>query len=242
MKINFFKDYYSYSKNILVSLIFLSPFLFLYEFICFMYFRNSNYQIRNSADIILRNIFDLFGSYSELLYSISLFVIIVFIYFINKKKGSQLNVKIQYLIFIFIEGLLYGLLLLILINNFSIFDFNKNIYQPNLLLNLYLCIGAGIWEEILFRLIVFSFLYNLFNKYFSGISVFLISVIASSILFSLFHYIGSSAEIFNIYTFNLRFLGGVFLCILYYFRGFAVVSMAHISYDFILVSLPLIYT
>ena len=154
MKINFFKDYYYYSKNILVSLIFLSPFLFLYEFICFIYFRNSNYQIRNSADIILRNIFDLFGSYSELLYSISLFVIIIFIYFINKKKDSQLNVKIQYLIFIFIEGLLYGFLLLILINDLSIFDYNKNLYQHNLLLNLYLCIGAGIWEEILFRLII----------------------------------------------------------------------------------------
>ena len=46
---------------------------------------------------------------------------------------------------------------------------------------------------------------------------------------------------FDIYSFTIRFIGGVFLSLLYNFRGFGIVSMAHISYDFILISLPLIY-
>ena len=73
------------------------------------------------------------------------------------------------------------------------------------------------------------------------LSLFL-SVLISSILFSLFHYIGNNADIFNFNTFIIRAVGGLFLCALYHYRGFGIAAMTHISYDFILVSLPLIYS
>ena len=57
--------YFIYSKNIITSLIFIFPFIILYEGISFFYFRNLNYEIRNSADVILRNFFDIFGYYSN---------------------------------------------------------------------------------------------------------------------------------------------------------------------------------
>ena len=72
-------NYFEYSKNILVSILFISPFIFLYEFICFFYFKNSSFQIRNSADIIIRNIFNNFGSYAEAIYSLSLLSSIMFL-------------------------------------------------------------------------------------------------------------------------------------------------------------------
>ena len=141
------------------------------------------------------------------------------------------------------EGFLLGLLLLFLLNDIAILSFKNIVYQDNLLLNLYLSIGAGIWEETLFRFFLFSLVYKIFlylNKSDPFLS-FYVSVFFSSLLFSLFHYIGSSAEIFHISSFLIRFIAGIYLSLLYYFRGFGISVMAHISYDFILVSLPLIY-
>ena len=236
--------YFSNTKNILVSLIFIFPFVLLYEIICFFYFQGKNYQIRNSADVIIRDFFNLFGSFSDEIYSITLFAILLFIYFINKGKNKKISINYRYLILMFIEGIIFGFLLLLLLNDVSIFYISENLYRSDLLLNLYLCIGAGIWEEILFRLLLFSFLYKIIRSFFKGQDVFVLflSIILSSILFSLFHYIGNNADFFTLNTFLIRTFGGIFLGLLYYYRGFGIVVISHISYDFILVSLPLIYT
>ena len=72
--------YFSNSKNILVSLVFIFPFILIYELICFFYFHGSNYQIRNSADVIIRDFFTIFGPFSDELYSITLFAILLVIF------------------------------------------------------------------------------------------------------------------------------------------------------------------
>ena len=64
------------------------------------------------------------------------------------------------------------------------------------------------------------------------------SIIASSVLFSMFHYIGSMGDVFSLYTFFYRFVGGIYLSILYYYRGIGISMMSHFVYDFILVTVP----
>jgi len=235
-------NYFEYSKNILVSILFISPFIFLYEFICFFYFKNSSFQIRNSADIIIRNIFNNFGSYAEAIYSLSLLSSIMFLYFINKDK-KQLDIQFSYLVLMFFEGCIFGFILLLILNDLNFTLISTNVYQTNLLLNLYLSIGAGIWEEILFRVILFSLLIKIFSLILkdNNLIIIILSIIISSIIFSLFHYIGQGADQIDLNSFIIRFIGGLLLCSLYYFRGFGVSVIAHISYDFILVSLPVIY-
>ena len=242
MTVNNHSSYFTYSKNIISSLVFIFPFLLVYEIICFLYFKNSSFQIRNSADVLLKQFFDIFGTYSNQYYALTLFAIIVFIFFINKNTRFINIVDFKYLILMFIEGFLYGLLLMLLLNNITHFDNDIYIYQNNLLLNLYLSIGAGIWEEILFRLFLFTLILKILNFLLKidFYSIF-ISVMISSLIFSSFHYIGANSDIFDIYSFSVRFLGGVFLSLLYFYRGFGITSMCHISYDFILISLPLIY-
>lgn len=242
MKARVSLTYSIYSKNIITSLIFIFPFLLLYEGICFLYFKNSTFIIRNSADMILKDFFNIFGNYSSHFYALTLLVVLIFIFYINKESKASSIVIFKYLNIMFLEGLLYGLLLLALLNNIDYYDSQVLIYQNNLLLNLYLSIGAGIWEEVLFRLVLFSAIFKLFKLYLDidFYSVFC-SVIISSLIFSSFHYIGQNSDVFEIYSFIVRFLGGIFLSLLYYYRGFGVTSMAHISYDFILISLPLIF-
>jgi membrane protease YdiL (CAAX protease family) len=63
------------------------------------------------------------------------------------------------------------------------------------------------------------------------------AVIISAILFASFHYVGDFGEIFILKTFLLRTIAGLFLGIVYIFRGFGITALAHMSYDFIVVSI-----
>tara|TARA_B100000029_G_scaffold479935_1_gene527470 strand:+ start:322 stop:747 length:426 start_codon:yes stop_codon:yes gene_type:complete len=140
----------------------------------------------------------------------------------------------------YIEGIILGFFLLIILNGYNslyLFSFN---YYDNYYIYFYYCLGAGIWEEILFRFIIFTFIYYLFKKITTiNISAF-ISISISSILFSLIHYIGPYADIFSVYTFIIRFVGGVVLCLIYIKRGLGISCMTHYSYDVLLLTLPLI--
>ena len=233
-------NYFDYSKNILVGIIFILPFLFVYEIICLIYFKYSEYEIRNTADIILHDIFNIFGDYSQISYSLSLLFIVAILYFVNIKKNRKFKIITLPLFLIALEGLMYGFILTLILNDSNIFNL-EGLYQSDLLLNLYLCIGAGIWEEILFRLLLINVI--IFTLQYIDISTFfsvLISIVISSILFSSFHYIGSLSDTFTMYTFLYRFLGGIYLSILYYYRGIGISMMSHFIYDFLLITIPIL--
>ena len=104
----------------------------------------------------------------------------------------------------------------------------------------YSCLGAGIWEEILFRYLLLSSLIKVFKKIIDKYSSIILSIFISALLFSMFHYIGSLGDVFNIYTFIVRFVGGIYLGIIYLYRGLGISMIYHIIYDFILVTIPVL--
>ena len=114
-------NYFNNSKNVIVSLVFILPFLALYELICFFYFVGKNYQIRNSADVIIRDFFNIFGPFTDQFYALSLLAVLFLIFFINKSEKNKFPIKYNFLIIMLIEGVLLGFLMLILLNNSSIF-------------------------------------------------------------------------------------------------------------------------
>ena len=77
----------------------------------------------------------------------------------------------------------------------------------------YLCIGAGIWEEVLFRLILLNLIIIIISKFNIGIKInTFISIFIISIIFSTFHFIGENPDLFTFYSFNIRFIGNM-ICI-----------------------------
>tara|TARA_B100000401_G_C52657433_1_gene648506 strand:- start:549 stop:878 length:330 start_codon:yes stop_codon:yes gene_type:complete len=102
---------------------------------------------------------------------------------------------------------------------------------------IYLSIGAGIWEELLFRYIMISSLLFIFNKAmydFSLISYILIIVFAST-LFSYYHFIGAVPELINFSIFIYRFVAGIILSVIFIFRGLGIAVYTHTFYDLYLV-------
>lgn len=102
--------------------------------------------------------------------------------------------------------------------------------------DLILSIGAGIYEEFLFRLIGFAVLHFVLSDFLSlrpsiasaGM------VLISGIVFSLYHYWGP--EPFQMQTFVFRSVAGCYFGGIMLVRGFGITAGSHASYD-ILISL-----
>ncbi len=105
--------------------------------------------------------------------------------------------------------------------------------------------GAGYWEELVFRLFlvglpVFAALrLGSKDRLARGLrvgAVGLLSIAASSMIFSLLHYAGGQ-EVPGVYSFWYRTLSGVFFSALFLSRGFAVAAWTHFLYDVVVMSL-----
>ncbi|MFB6351647.1 MAG: type II CAAX prenyl endopeptidase Rce1 family protein, partial [Bradymonadaceae bacterium] len=105
---------------------------------------------------------------------------------------------------------------------------------------LVLSIGAGMYEELVFRLILTGGLFWLARRVLDWTSwmAAIFAVIASSLAFSGVHYIGSMADTFQLGSFLFRFFAGVILAVIYYLRGFAVAVYTHAIYDIMVMVFP----
>lgn len=93
-----------------------------------------------------------------------------------------------------------------------------------------LCVGAGLYEELIFRLMILTFVSLLAGeRKRSGV----LAVLVSAVLFSAYHYLG--AEPFHPRTFTFRTLAGIYFGALFLFRGFGVTAGSHAAYDLVVV-------
>ena len=232
--------YFSYTRNSIISLLFIFPFFLMYEILAFFLFDNSNYVIRNSADIIFRDIFQIITNNTIITYnSLLLILILCFIFYSYNDKKIEFN--LNYIFLMFIEGIIFGLSLVVILNGYNVFNYSsQNYFLIDYSFMFYSCLGAGIWEEILFRYLLLTILIGFLNKATNKYTSIIISIIVSSLIFSMFHYIGSSGDVFTIYTFIVRFVGGIYLSIIYLYRGLGISMISHIVYDFVLVTIPVL--
>ena len=118
---------------------------------------------------------------------------------------------------------------------------NSAMGNKSLLADIVTGIGAGIYEELIFRLILICVLMLLFQDVL-GLSrkgSIILSVLVSAALFSAHHHIafingqlGQSAA-FNWTEFGFRTIAGVYLAVLFAIRGFGITAGTHAFYDII---------
>ncbi|GJQ59363.1 MAG: hypothetical protein SCALA701_21640 [Candidatus Scalindua sp.] len=98
-------------------------------------------------------------------------------------------------------------------------------------------LGAGIYEEIFFRLLLLSGLCFVFIKVgkLSPLVGTLFGILISAAIFSAMHYIGATSDCFSPHSFLFRFLAGIILAVIFTLRGLGIVVYTHAIYDVLVV-------
>jgi membrane protease YdiL (CAAX protease family) len=93
-------------------------------------------------------------------------------------------------------------------------------------------LGAGIYEEVLFRLLLFTGLVWLARHLqVPQLIAIPVAAIGSGLLFAAAHHLGPYGEKFDGYVFLFRALAGVYFALLFKIRGFGIAVGAHAIYD-----------
>ena len=98
---------------------------------------------------------------------------------------------------------------------------------------LMLSLGAGLYEELLFRVLLVSVL-ALAGRRLAGWSpraAGTVAVLVSAVAFSAFHYLGPYGDPFTVQSFTFRALAGLAFSALYVVRGFGITAWTHALYD-----------
>jgi len=119
--------------------------------------------------------------------------------------------------------------------------------EPNraMLTNIVTGIGAGIYEELVFRLILICILMLLLQDVLrlNHKNSIVLSVLISAALFSAHHHIDffsgqpNAADPFNLKRFAFRTIAGIYFAVLFAFRGFGITAGTHAFYNIIAVSI-----
>ena len=93
-------------------------------------------------------------------------------------------------------------------------------------------VGAGIYEEVLFRLLLYAGVAWLLQQAeVPALAAMLVAGIGSALIFSAAHHAGPYGEVFDGFVFLFRTLAGFYFTLLYQWRGFGIAVGAHACYD-----------
>jgi hypothetical protein len=94
--------------------------------------------------------------------------------------------------------------------------------------------GAGLYEEVLFRLLALPMVAWMARKAGSEpLAASTWAVLLTSLAFSAAHYVGPLGDVFDIYSFTFRLVAGMFFAVLFLVRGFGITAGTHATYDVI---------
>ena len=235
-------SYFLQTRSSFYSFLFTIPLFFIYEVGILFLSKDDILIVRNGADFLMRSILESFGILG--LYGLgAIFLIgfiITYIYFFNDKSNK--SIRADYLFIMIFESVCWALILYFLLSKFMLVLMNpigKTITQQ-----VTLAVGAGIYEEFLFRVMLISGLTGIIGFVFlwsEKVRKAAALIIAAGI-FSAFHFMGDYGDYFSMELFLLRFFAGIVLGILYIARGFGITAYAHSIYDLIVLIQITIHT
>ncbi len=223
------REYAVRSREFAVGVFFIIPFLAIYEVGIVLL----GSRVRNGADVLFRDVFGLLGSRGLVLFNLLLLVGFV------AAAGALLRRDRPVLTLypaVLLEACLYALLLAPTVffleeHLFPYLEIGGRSEEP--WLSVVLSVGAGVYEEIFFRLLLLGGLLRLFERA-CGVRRWIAvvsSLLIASVLFSAFHHVGAYGEPFRLSAFVFRAISGMILGSIFLSRGLAVVVYTHAFYD-----------
>lgn len=234
-----FHRYREESARPLTSLLFVAPMLAAYEAGVLLLGPRA---LRNGADVWLRGLLDRVGLGAYFLLPLLTCAALLAWHHMRQEKWS-----ISWPVFsgMVLESAAFGMLLLLLANTLATTlqaSLGDGPQEPPLAGRLLGYFGAGIYEELLFRLMILPAVAALLRA--AGCQArwsLWWGAVATSLMFALAHYelqltvlgheLQLSGEPFDAVTFTFRALAGGFFTALFVWRGFGIAAGAHALYD-----------
>lgn len=232
-------DYWTSVRSPLCCLIFLFPLLIVYEFGILWLGGSNSEGLRNGADYWMR--FWLEQQGSPLPWLLPVLVIASLLTWQIAGKFPW-KCSPETLLGMAAESVLFACLLLLLAHvqdwlfrsyfNPADLAITSRVVEYQEFARIVSFLGAGIYEEVLFRLLalplgqVLSRILLVPPRY-----TLTASILATSLLFSAAHYVGPAADSITAFSFIFRMLAGIFFSLLFVLRGFGITVGAHAGYD-----------
>jgi membrane protease YdiL (CAAX protease family) len=225
------------------SLTFALPLLALYELLAFTLSGHAMAGVRNGADVLLKSLFIQFGGRDGLIaFGALLIGTGAVLVWRDLQRGGSIRPRyfllmaaesVAYaLAFGMVVGMLTGLLLggIVLAHPAGL---ALPAAELSLASQLVISLGAGIYEELLFRVLLVGSLAWLGRAVFGWRPAWagVFATLLGALIFSAFHYIGPYGDRLELPSFTFRALAGIVFSALYLTRGLGITAWTHALYD-----------
>jgi hypothetical protein len=221
------------------SLLFALPLLVFYQVLAVLLTHGTR-SVRNGADVILQSLFvAIAGSWGPLLFMVCLIGAGLWIVVRDlRAHGARLRVAVfaGMLVESILLALLFGFLVggvtsgvLGLLQTLALAPARELDWWTRLMVSL----GAGIYEELLFRVLLVGALAAAARALLGWrpVPAGVAATLLGAAIFSAFHYIGPYGDRLQLYSFVFRMVAGLFFSALYLARGFGITAWTHALYD-----------
>jgi hypothetical protein len=237
------KQYLTASRQPRYSISFAFPLLVLYEALAAMMSQSSLAGVRNGADVLLKTAFVMLGGRTGLhVFALVLLAwgVALVVHDMRKNPGG---VAPSFLGLMLVESFVLAAVFGVVAANLTSLllsgplatvqgDPSGALESLPLQGQLVVSLGAGLYEELLFRVLLVSALLavgaKLGLKRRANVAL---AVVASALIFSGFHYVGPYGDVLTLSSFTFRAVAGLLLSGIFVARGFGIVAWTHALYD-----------
>ena len=236
------QGYFRASRSPRYSFLFAFPLLLAYEGLALYLPRSETHGYRVGAEVIMRSVFDVVGggwgaaAFGAVMIGWAGFLVVRDMRANGKPDRASMYVRmiLESVVLAFALGMSAGLLTNRVVNALQLLRATgTRSTAVDVPTQLMLSLGAGVFEELLFRVVLVSVLIAL-SYIILGTGPKMsaaIAVILSALIFSGYHYIGSGGDHFAWASFIDRAIGGLLLNLVYVLRGFGIAAWSHSLYD-----------
>jgi Type II CAAX prenyl endopeptidase Rce1-like len=234
-------SYWSATRSPRYSLLFAVPLLVLYEILAVGLSGSELGDVRNGADVLLKSVFIALGGR----YGVTAFSVLLLgagAWMVGRDWRKHGGVRPRLFAGMVLESVVYAILLgfiagaltsLLLHGRLALVSQAPVAGAFGLPTQLMISLGAGIYEELLFRVLLVSGLAALARGVlrWNAVSAGVFATVGGALIFSLFHYIGPYGDEFTLGSFTFRAVAGLLFSALYLLRGFGITAWSHALYD-----------
>ena len=237
------RDYHGVTRTATYGFLMALPLLVLYEGLILLVNQGQVMQVRISAEVWMKQVLPTLGTTGWHVMAVVVLLLGIGIYLYERKKN--IPIRSRYFGWMIGESAVYAVVLAFLVSTVVGIIFAAAPVgliaaqgaEQSVWTNLALSIGAGLYEELLFRVLLVGGLYLVLkNVLKEGTAAYVIAAVVGALLFSAVHYIGALGDVFTLSSFTFRFLFGLALNVVFLVRGFGVAAWTHALYDVMIVT------